>query len=144
MRRPPSTQGCRPRNGACRRPPVSSMVSGHSPRPKTARPPPRGSRPKEKVATLPAVNMAGTSEPYWGQVRPFVLHSWDECAVPAPPDYSADTSSARFHDAHEVLQAKSSLTSEQKKIALYWADNAGESGTPVGHWVAIGAQMVSE
>jgi membrane-associated phospholipid phosphatase len=102
------------------------------------------SRPKKKVATLPAVNMAGTSEPYWGQVRPFVLHSWDECAVPAPPDYSADTSSTRYRDAHDVFAAKTALTPEQKEIALYWADNAGESGTPVGHWVAIGAQMVSE
>jgi membrane-associated phospholipid phosphatase len=101
-------------------------------------------RPKKKVATLPAVNMAGTSEPYWGQLRPFVLRSWDECSAPTPPDYSADTSSARFRDAHEVFAAKSSLTPEQKEIALYWADNAGESGTPVGHWVAIAAQMVSE
>jgi membrane-associated phospholipid phosphatase len=101
-------------------------------------------RPKKKVATLPAVNMAGTSEPYWGQIRPFVLRSWDECALPAPPDYSADTSSARYRDARDVFAAKTALTPEQKEIALYWADNAGESGTPVGHWVAIGAQMVSE
>ena len=102
------------------------------------------SRPKKKVATLPAVNMAGTSEPYWGQIRPFVLRSWDECPAPEPPDYSADTTSARFHDAHDVFAAKASLTPEQKEIALYWADNAGESGTPVGHWVSIAAQMVSE
>ena len=102
------------------------------------------SRPKKKVATLPAVNMAGTSEPYWGQVRPFVLRSWDECAVAAPPDYSADTASMRYRDAHDVFAAKTALTPEQKEIALYWADNAGESGTPVGHWVAIGAQLVSE
>ena len=52
------------------------------------------------------MNMAGTSEPYWGQVRPFVLRSWDECAVAAPPDYSADTSSARYRDAHDVFAAK--------------------------------------
>jgi membrane-associated phospholipid phosphatase len=36
------------------------------------------------------------------------------------------------------------LTPEQKTIALYWADNAGESGTPVGHWIAIASQVVSE
>jgi membrane-associated phospholipid phosphatase len=29
-------------------------------------------------------------------------------------------------------------------IAFYWADNAGESGTPVGHWISIASQMVSE
>src|SRR4029078_3639218 len=44
----------------------------------------------------------------------------------------------------DVLAAKTSLTPEQKEIALYWADNAGESGTPVGHWVALGEQMVSD
>lgn len=102
------------------------------------------SRPKKKVATLPAVNMAGTSEPYWGHLRPFVLHTWDECAVDVPPDYAEGSDSPRYRDAREVFTTKSSLTPEQKEIALYWADNAGETGTPVGHWVSIAAQMVSE
>jgi len=72
------------------------------------------------------------------------LRSWDECPAPEPPAYSADTTSVRFHDAHDVFAAKTALTPEQREIALYWADNAGESGTPVGHWVSIAAQMVSE
>jgi hypothetical protein len=43
-----------------------------------------------------------------------------------------------------VYDTKSTLTDEQKTIAYYWADNAGESGTPVGHWMSIASQMISE
>jgi membrane-associated phospholipid phosphatase len=109
--------------------------------------------PKSATRTLPAVNMAGTSEPYWGQVRPFALHRWDECTLADPPAYSADTASPVYREAYRVAvtrHAKSTqpgdsiLTPEQRAIAFYWADNAGESGTPPGHWIAIASQMVSE
>ena len=33
------------------------------------------------------------------------------------------------------------LTAEQKTIADYWADNAGDSGTPPGHWIDIVSQI---
>ena len=101
-------------------------------------------RPKRANATLPAVNMSGMSEPYWGQVRPFVLKTWKECPVPDVPAYSADTSSVAYRDAMAVLTVKANLTSDQRAVALYWADNAGESGTPVGHWISIASQMVSQ
>jgi membrane-associated phospholipid phosphatase len=102
-------------------------------------------RPKRAAArSLPAVNMAGTSEPYWAILRPFVLRTWSECSVADPPPYSVDTSSVLFRDADLVRATRSSLTPEQRAIALYWADNAGESGTPVGHWLSIASQMVSE
>ena len=101
-------------------------------------------RPKSPGKTLPAVNMAGLSEPYWAQVRPFVLKNWDECAVAAPPEYAVDTAAAMFKDADLVRSTRGGLTPEQRATALYWADNAGESGTPVGHWLSIASQMVSE
>lgn len=102
-------------------------------------------RPKRAgLKTVPPVNMSGMSEPYWGQVRPFVLRTWDECPVPEPPPYSTDTSSALYKDALSVRNARLALTPEQRTIALYWADNAGESGTPVGHWISIASQMVSQ
>ena len=102
-------------------------------------------RPKRAgLATLPPVNMTGTSEPYWGQVRPFALASWNACAVVAPPPFSLDPGSAFYRDAAEVHGLRSRLTPEQRTIALYWADNAGESGTPVGHWISIASQMVSQ
>lgn len=102
-------------------------------------------RPKRAgVKTLPAVNMAGLSEPYWGNIRPFVLKKWNECAVPEPPSYSTDTSSALYRDASLVREERVHQTPEHRAIAFYWADNAGESGTPVGHWISIASQMVAE
>lgn len=103
------------------------------------------SRPKAAtLSALPAANMAGATEPYWREVRPFVLHSWDACAVTPAPPYSLDTSSALYHDARAVYDTKAALTAEQRTIAYYWADNAGESGTPVGHWLSIASQIISE
>ncbi len=102
-------------------------------------------RPKAAgVTSVPAVNMAGISEPYWGQVRPFVLDRWDSCPVESPPPYSTDRASVLHANAQQVVDIKASLTAEQRTLALYWADNAGESGTPVGHWIAIASQMVSQ
>ena len=102
------------------------------------------SRQKRAVPTMPPVNMAGISEPYWGEVRPFVLRRWDDCVISAPPAYSTDTSSTLYKEARAVYEAAASLTDEQKTIALYWADNAGESGTPVGHWISIASQIATD
>ncbi len=103
------------------------------------------SRPKAVGGkSLPAANMAGATEPYWGTLRPFVLTAWDACPVPESPVYSTDTTSAMYKDARAVFDTKSALTDEQKTIAYYWADNAGESGTPAGHWLSIASQMISE
>jgi membrane-associated phospholipid phosphatase len=101
-------------------------------------------RPKRPgLATLPPINITGASEPYWAQVRPFVLRRWDECAAPAPPAYAIDSTSAFFAEARAVRETVSKLTPEQRAIALYWADNAGESGTPPGHWIAIASQIAA-
>ena len=102
-------------------------------------------RPKDAgVRTMGAVNMAGASEPYWYEVRPFVLERWNACPIAAAPAYSTSPTSELYREAKAVMDAKSALTQEQKDIAYYWADNAGESGTPVGHWLSIASQMVSE
>ncbi|MEQ1690617.1 MAG: vanadium-dependent haloperoxidase [Gemmatimonas sp.] len=103
------------------------------------------SRPKSaSTKTLPAANMAGATEPYWREVRPFVLKAWNECVIPDPPAYSIDSASVLSGNARAVVDAKNALTPEQRTIAYYWADNAGESGTPVGHWMSIASQMISE
>jgi hypothetical protein len=73
-----------------------------------------------------------------------VLRRWDECPIPDPPGYSIDSASALFRDARQVAETRRTLTPEQRAIAYYWADNAGESGTPVGHWISIASQMISE
>ncbi len=94
--------------------------------------------------TLPAVNMAGVTEPYWGFLRPFALKTWDECPAPPPPAYAPTPGSPLYEEAKHVYEVSKTLTPEQKTIALYWADNGGESGTPAGHWLSIAGQMVSE
>lgn len=87
-------------------------------------------------------NLSGATEPYWGQVRPFALKTWNECPIAEPPPYATDTASVRWRDAKHVYDVNQSLTPEQRAIALYWADNAGETGTPSGHWVSIASRMV--
>lgn len=102
-------------------------------------------RPKAaSIRTLKAVNPTGATEPWWGSIRPFVLQASDECPAPAPPEYSPDRGSAFHTEAMRVYQADRGLTEEQRQIALYWADNPGETGTPVGHWLSIASQMVDQ
>jgi hypothetical protein len=103
------------------------------------------SRPKRSgLKALPPVNMAGATEPYWGWVRPFVLTRWNECPLPDPPPYATDTASVLYREAKAIYELHRTLTPEQRAVAFYWADNAGETGTPSGHWVSIAGQMVSQ
>jgi hypothetical protein len=100
-------------------------------------------RPKRPgLKELPPVNMAGATEPYWGELRPFVLTAWNECPLPPPPAYGTAAESPLHQQAKVVYDTKTTLTPEQRAIALFWADNPGESGTPTGHWVAIASQMI--
>lgn len=103
------------------------------------------SRPKtlgEK--TMPPANMAGVTEPWWGTVRSFVVTDASTCPDGAAPAFGRDSTAPLVQEARAVYDQSKALTDEQKAIAYYWADNAGESGTPVGHWLAIAAQMIAE
>jgi membrane-associated phospholipid phosphatase len=80
-------------------------------------------------------------QPCWGELRPFVLTSGDECAPPPPPAYSTDPASEFYAQATEVYHTNLHLTAAQQTIALYWADNPGTTGTPPGHWIAIVGQL---
>jgi membrane-associated phospholipid phosphatase len=101
------------------------------------------SRPKKPGPVLPAVNMAGMSEPYWERHRPFILKSWNECPIAEPPAYTTTAASDLYRQADELRRMRASLTPEQRTVAYYWADNAGETGTPVGHWLSIANQMAN-
>lgn len=101
-------------------------------------------RQKKSVKTLPATNMAGVTEPYWGYNRPFALTRWDECPAPPPPAYSPTPGTPLYEEAKHVYDVNKALTPDQKTIALYWADNGGETGTPAGHWLSIAGQMMTE
>jgi membrane-associated phospholipid phosphatase len=80
-------------------------------------------------------------QPCWGQLRPLVLTSDGTCAPPPPPPYATDLNSGFYALALEVYQTNLTLTDEQTTIAEYWADNAGATGTPSGHWIAIMGQF---
>lgn len=102
-------------------------------------------RPKSAtIRTLKAVNPVGATEPWWGTLRPFVLDSAAACGPEAPPAYSTDPSSTWYREAAAVLDASRTLTEFDRQTVLYWADNAGQTGTPVGHWLAITSQLVSQ
>ncbi len=94
--------------------------------------------------TLPAANMAGVTEPYWGYNRPFALHAWDDCPAPLPPAFSLKPGTPLYEEARVVWETGKRLTPAQRETALYWADNGGETGTPAGHWLSIASQMVTE
>jgi membrane-associated phospholipid phosphatase len=95
-------------------------------------------------STLPASNSAGVTEPFWGTLRPFALDSWDECPAPPAPAYDEKPGTPLYQEAKHVYDVSKALTPEQRTIALYWADNGGETGTPVGHWLSIAGQLVGE
>lgn len=102
-------------------------------------------RPKAgSIKSLKAINPAGATEPWWGALRPFVMRTPDECAPPPPAEFSMKQGSAFHEEAKKVYDASKVLTDEQRHIVLYWADNPGQTGTPTGHWLSIGSQMISQ
>ena len=91
-------------------------------------------------ATPPA--FAAPLLPYWGKNRPFVLRSGADCPAPPPPPYSEEPGSAFYKDAQEVYQISNAATQEQRQYALYWADDAGKTPTPAGHWAYIANDLL--
>jgi hypothetical protein len=81
-------------------------------------------RPKaEGATTLPSFNPVKPTEPYWGNLRPFVLTNGDECAAPPPVPYSEKPGSEFWKMGKQFYDSVKSLTPEQKNVALFWADN---------------------
>jgi hypothetical protein len=80
--------------------------------------------------------------PYWGENRPFVMKTAADCPAPPPPTYSEDTGSAFYKDGMEVYKIATAATQEQRQFALYWADDAGKTPTPGGHWAYIANDLL--
>lgn len=80
--------------------------------------------------------------PYWGENRPFVMKSAADCPAPPPPTYSEDTHSVFYKDGMEVYKIATAATQEQRQFALYWADDAGKTPTPGGHWAYIANDLL--
>lgn len=76
--------------------------------------------------------------PYWGSNR-FFLASTALFVAPAPLPYSTDIKSQYFAQYLEVYTKNKTLTTEEKEIAVWWADNPGNTFTPPGHSYSIAA-----
>jgi hypothetical protein len=95
-------------------------------------------RPKTSQATnTPGINPTVALEPGWGNLRHFALTRNDQCPAPPPLEFSTQPGSPFYQAAQEIYGIGNSLTDEQKKVAYFWADNTGESGTPAGHWMSV-------
>src|SRR5690606_3022937 len=92
------------------------------------------------VGTPP--NYGPALQPYWGANRPFALPTGEACPVPPPYDYSEQPDSRFYLEALEVYETVRDLTPEQVAIAHFWADDAGKTPTPGGHWVSILNQVL--
>lgn len=75
--------------------------------------------------------------PGWGRNRPFVAGLIETCAPPPPLPYSEHPGSPFHREAEEVWQRARQPTQAQRQTALYWADDAGKTPTPAGHWLVI-------
>lgn len=80
--------------------------------------------------------------PHWGSNRPFAMPADADCDLPAPVAYSEDPASEMYKEAVEVMDTKTNLTDEQKKIARFWSDDPMLSPTPPGHWISIALQIL--
>ena len=76
------------------------------------------------------------AEPFWGQIRPFVMDSAAQFEIPQQVLFSADTSSDFGHQAFEVYTTVNNRTNSQNDIVLWWRDATGTQ-TPAGHWMGI-------
>jgi hypothetical protein len=65
-----------------------------------------------------------------------------DCPAPAPPAYSEEPGSAFYKDGLEVYKIATAATQEQRQFALYWADDAGKTPTPAGHWAYIANDLL--
>ena len=98
---------------------------------------------------VPTPRSGGTPQsalqPYWGKNRPFVLPVGQpsrDCDPGPPPAYSTDPTSDFYREGFEVYTTVKRLSTEQRAIALFWADDAGKTCTPPGHSFSILSQCI--
>ena len=100
-------------------------------------------RPKAAgTTTLPTFNPVNPTEPYWGELRTFVLRDGDECAAPPMPEYSEKAGSPFYKIGKEFHDSIKTLTPEKRQMALFWNDNPVATGTPGFHWISVVNQMI--
>ena len=95
-------------------------------------------------------------EPYWGELRPFVIDSVGAYGAPPPPPFSTEPGSPFFEDVREVYAVGEGLTDEERAVAAFWDCNpfvlyetghlsyAAKKISPGGHWMGIVGIAVEE
>jgi membrane-associated phospholipid phosphatase len=78
-------------------------------------------------------------EPLAGAWRPWNIRSSDAFRPKPPPRPGSD---AFARDLREVSDVAATLTSDQRRIALHWADGPG-TDTPPGHWNRIAIELAA-
>lgn len=93
-----------------------------------------GSVPTAKGSWRPPPGSAARPvSPLGGTWRTWVLKSGDEVRPPPPPAYD----SPEFRDeARRVMEVRTNLTDEQKRIARFWAGGEGTE-LPAGRWIKV-------
>lgn len=105
--------------------------------------------PAKWVPTPPAYGDA--VEPYWKDIRPWVMDSSNQIRPPAHIPYSEDKESDFYKAAQEVVAISQELDDQFRETAIYWDCNpfeitvmghlmlATKKITPGGHWINITA-----
>lgn len=93
---------------------------------------------------VPTGAVATPLEPFWGGLKCFAMANGAACTVKSQIPFNTNPGSDFYNQALEVATVKNSLTQDQKDIALWWADGAGATPTPPGHWVGIAAQLADD
>ncbi len=86
----------------------------------------------------------GALQPTWQTNRPFILPSPESCLAPPPVPFSTEPGTPFYEQARTVYDTVQNLTPEQEEIALFWADEPGESPTPPGHSINILTQILRQ
>jgi hypothetical protein len=81
-------------------------------------------------------------QPYWGGNRCMALDDSLTCDPGPPPPFSTNQDSAFFAEAMEAYETVNGITPAQREIALFWADDPGQTATPPGHSVSILGQLL--
>jgi hypothetical protein len=88
-------------------------------------------------------------EPFWSQIRPFVLDSASQFPAPSPPEFDTIPGSEFYEQSMEVYLAGKALDEEKEAIARFWDCNPNitfvrghvkyfkQQLSPGGHWVSI-------
>ncbi len=102
---------------------------------------PKASNPQDWIPTAPLGMQQTPLLPKWGDNRPLVMKTGNDCPLPAPLVYSSEKESVFYKEALEVYNTVKNITPEQKKIARFWSDDAMLTVTPPGHWLSIALNL---